>query len=154
MLSKFIKKCPVFYLRGKFFRMYKHEIQIRVRYAETDQMGYVYYGHYAAYFEVARVEMLRSLGFSYKKLEEEGVLLPVLMFSIKYIRPAYYDNLLTIKTVIPDKPTARLRFQYETYNEENGIINTAETTLVFVNKATGKPTQPPTDLLEAMEKFF
>jgi acyl-CoA thioester hydrolase len=134
--------------------MYKHEIQIRVRYAETDQMGYVYYGHYAAYFEVARVEMLRSLGFSYKKLEEEGVLLPVLTFSIKYIKPAYYDNLLTIKTVIPDAPSARLKFSYETFNEKNEIINTAETTLVFVNKKTGRPTSPPEDLMEAMMVFF
>ncbi len=134
--------------------MYKHEIQIRVRYAETDQMGYVYYGHYATYFEVARVEMLRSLGFNYKKLEEEGVLLPVLSFTIKYIKPAYYDNLLTVKTVIPEAPAARIKFLYETFNEKNELLNTAETVLVFVNKKTGRPTLPPDDLMEVMMKFF
>jgi acyl-CoA thioester hydrolase len=134
--------------------MYRHEIQIRVRYGETDQMGYVYYGHYASYFEVARVEMLRSLGFSYKKLEEEGVLLPVLNFSIKYIKPAYYDNLLTIRTVIPETPAARIRFMYETFNEKNELINTAETTLVFVSKLSGRPTLPPADLMEAMLVHF
>ena len=134
--------------------MYVNEIQIRVRYAETDQMGYVYYGHYAAYFEVARVEMLRSLGFSYKILEEEGVILPVLNYSIKYIRPAYYDDLLKIKTVIKDLPAARIRFDYETFNEKEELINIAETTLVFVNKKTGRPSSPPFDLLEVMRKFF
>jgi acyl-CoA thioester hydrolase len=134
--------------------MYSNDIQIRVRYAETDRMGYVYYGHYAAYFEVARVEMLRSLGFSYKKLEDEGVILPVLDYSIKYIRPGYYDDLLTIKTTINELPTARMRFNYETFNEKKELINVAETTLVFVNKNTGKPTSPPEDLFEAMGKYF
>ncbi|MBP6403824.1 MAG: acyl-CoA thioesterase, partial [Bacteroidia bacterium] len=86
--------------------MYTSEIQVRVRYAETDQMGYVYYGNYAAYFEVARVEALRSLGFSYKKLEEDGLMLPVLDFSVKYFKPAYYDDVLTIKTTIRELPQA------------------------------------------------
>ncbi len=134
--------------------MYRNETQIRVRYAETDQMGYVYYGHYAAYFEVARVEMLRSLGFSYKVLEEEGVILPVLNYSIKYIKPAFYDELLKIKIVIKELPATRIRFDYETFNEKDELINIAETTLVFVNKKTGRPTAPPDDLLEAMKRFF
>lgn len=134
--------------------MYKSEIQIRVRYAETDQMGYVYYGHYATYFEVARVEMLRSLGFNYKKLEEEGVILPVLTFSIKYIRPAFYDNLLTVVTTINELPSTRIRFSYETYNENSELLNTAETVLVFVNKSTGRPTTPPEDLFEVMKRYF
>ena len=134
--------------------MYRNETQIRVRYAETDQMGYVYYGHYAAYFEVARVEMLRSLGFSYKVLEEEGVILPVLNYSIKYIKPAFYDELLKIKIVIKELPATRIRFDYETFNEKEELINIAETTLVFVNKKTGRPTSPPDDLLEAMKRFF
>lgn len=134
--------------------MYRNEIQIRVRYAETDRMGYVYYGHYAAYFEVARVEMLRSLGFNYKKLEDEGVILPVLDFSIKYIRPAYYDDLLTIKTVLPELPASRIRFQYETFNEKKELLNKAETTLVFVNKNTGRPTSVPDDLMEEMKRVF
>ena len=94
-------------------------MKIRVRYAETDQMGFVYYGNYATYFEVARVEMLRSLGFTYKKLEGEGVILPVLEFTIKYIRPAYYDDLLSIKTTIRELPSARIRFFYETFKFRN-----------------------------------
>ena len=134
--------------------MYRNETQIRVRYAETDQMGYVYYGHYAAYFEVARVEMLRSLGFSYKVLEEEGVILPVLNYSIKYIKPAFYDELLKIKIVIKELPATRIHFDYETFNEKEELINIAETTLVFVNKKTGRPTAPPDDLLEALKRFF
>ena len=134
--------------------MIKTEISLRVRYAETDQMGYVYYGHYAQYFEVARVEMLRTLGFSYKKLEEEGVILPVLEYSIKYIRPAYYDNLLTIITEIRKLPNTRIHFQYETFNEKNELLNKAETTLVFVNKSTGRPTSVPDHLSEAFKKYF
>ena len=134
--------------------MYANEIQIRVRYAETDQMGYVYYGHYAAYFEVARVEMLRSLGFSYKMLEEKGIILPVLNYSIKYIRPAFYDDLLKIKTIIKDLPAARIRFDYETFNEKEELINIAETTLVFVNKKSGRPSAPPKDFMEVIRGFF
>ena len=134
--------------------MYANDIQIRVRYAETDQMGYVYYGHYAAYFEVARVEMLRSLGFSYKILEEEGIILPVLNYSIKYIRPAYYDDLLKIKTIIKDLPAARIRFDYETFNEKDELLNIADTTLVFVNKKSGRPGAPPKDFMEAISGFF
>ncbi len=134
--------------------MYVNEIQIRVRYAETDQMGFVYYGNYATYFEVARVEMLRRLGFTYKKLEEEGVLLPVLEFSIEYIRPAYYDDLLIIKTSIKEVPGARIKFSYETMNEKKDLLNIAETTLVFVDKKSGRPRRAPTDLLDAIKKFF
>jgi acyl-CoA thioester hydrolase len=134
--------------------MIKTEISLRVRYAETDQMGYVYYGHYAQYFEVARVEMLRTMGFSYKKLEEEGVILPVLELFIKYIRPAYYDNLLTIITEIRELPGTRIHFHYETFNEKNELLNKAETTLVFVNKSTGRPTSVPNHLLEEFKKYF
>ena len=134
--------------------MYTNEIQIRVRYAETDRMGYVYYGHYAAYFEVARVEMLRSLGFSYKKLEDEGVILPVLDYSIKYIRPAYYDDLLNVKTTMKELPGTRMKFSYETFNEKKDLLNVADTTLVFVSKSTGRPCRCPDDLMEAMNKFF
>ncbi len=98
--------------------------------------------------------MLRSLGFSYKVLEEEGVILPVLNYSIKYIKPAFYDELLKIKIVIKELPATRIRFDYETFNEKDELINIAETTLVFVNKKTGRPTAPPDDLLEAMKRFF
>ncbi len=130
--------------------MLKHEIKIRVRYAETDRMGYVYYGNYATYFEVARVEMLRNLGFTYRKLEDEGILLPVLDYSIKYIRPAYYDDELSIVTIINTLPGARMKFEYEVFNEIGEKITIAETTLVFINKNTNRPQGAPDDLLTIM----
>src|SRR5690348_9666098 len=96
--------------------MYSHETKLRVRYGETDQMGYSYYGNYAQYFEVGRVEMLRSLGVTYKEMEDEGIALPVYTFSIKYYKPAFYDDELTIKTTINKMPAARISFNYQTYN--------------------------------------
>lgn len=119
------------------------ENQIRVRYAETDQMGYVYYGNYSTYFEVARVELFRTYGVSYKEMEEQGVMMPVLEQKIKYIRPAKYDDLLTIKTYLKEKPGVRIRFEYEVYNEENTLLTKAETALVFVDMKTGRPTNAP-----------
>ena len=120
-----------------------NETKLRVRYGETDRMGFVYYGNYAVYFEVARVETLKSLGVSYKELEDTGIILPVLDYRIKYIKPAYYDDLLTIKTTIPEIPKARINFTYETYNQSEVLINKAETTLVFVNKDSMKPISAP-----------
>lgn len=131
--------------------MLQHELKIRVRYAETDRMGYVYYGNYATYFEVARVEMLRSLGFSYRILEDEGVLLPVLEYTIKYIRPAFYDDELRIVTTIHTLPAARIQFDYEIFNSKNEKITIASTSLVFINKESGKPQRCPDDLLEKMK---
>ena len=134
--------------------MYQSEIQIRVRYAETDQMGYVYYGNYASYFEVARVETLRNLGFSYKAIEESGIILPVLSYAVRYIKPAYYDDLLTIKVRINEVPMARIKFDYETYNQNDELINVADTTLVFINKKTNKPCAAPAEFILALKKFF
>lgn len=134
--------------------MIVHEVQMRVRYAETDQMGYVYYGNYATYFEVARVETFRAIGFSYKEMEEEGVMMPVLEYKTKFIKPAYYDDLLTIKVMINDKPSIRIRFDYEVYNEAGVLLNVSETTLVFVNKHTGKPSYPGPHFLSLMHKNF
>ncbi len=130
--------------------MIEHRTQIRVRYAETDRMGYVYYGNYAAYFEVARVEMLRSLGFSYRELEDKGVLLPVVDFKVRYVQPARYDDLLDIHTRISVLPTARITFTYETRNQEGVLLNEAETTLVFVDAESGRPRKAPDDLLKVM----
>src|SRR3954462_7997031 len=98
--------------------MLSHEIQVRVRYSETDQMSYVYYGNYAVYLEVARVETFRKIGFSYKALEEAGVMMPVLEYKTKYIRPARYDDLLTIKVMVKTNPGVRIHFEYEIYNED------------------------------------
>lgn len=134
--------------------MIQHEVQLRVRYAETDQMAYVYYGNYAMYLEVGRVETLRNLGFSYKELEEQGILMPVVEYKTKYIRPAKYDDLLTIKVFIKQKPTARIVFEYEIFNEGGVLLNTAETTLVFLNKETGRVTSLPESIDKIFTPFF
>lgn len=125
---------------------------LRVRYGETDQMGYCYYGNYAQYFEVGRVEALRSFGMSYKAMEESGVMLPVSEFNVRYFAPAYYDDLLFITTKIVMLKGPRLFFEYEIKNEEGKVISIATTTLVFVSKDTMRPISPPQDFLELMEK--
>ncbi len=130
--------------------MFVSTTKIRVRYAETDKMGYVYYGNYAQYFEVGRVEGLRDIGLSYKVMEDEGIMLPVLEYQIKYFKPAYYDELLTIKTSIVAVKGARFYFEYETLNEQNELLNKGTTTLVFVSKVTNKPCPPPEWILKKM----
>lgn len=117
-------------------------------------MGYVYYGNYATYFEVARVEALRQLGISYRSLEDAGILLPVLDYSVRYRRPAYYDDELEIRTVITKLPQARIHFEYEVLNAEGTVITTASTILVFIDKVTGKPLPAPEELLAALKPFF
>lgn len=130
--------------------LHSSEIQLRVRYGETDQMGYCYYGNYAQYFEVGRVEALRALGWSYKEMEEKGFMLPVSSFSVKYISPAFYDDLLTVHTRIIDLKGVRLYFEYEIKNEQGKLVATAETILVFVDKNTMRPTTPPKDFVTLM----
>ena len=134
--------------------MYKSETQLRVRYAETDQMGYVYYGNYAMYYEVARVESLRTLGFAYKELEDMGIMLPVLENKTKFHRPGKYDELLTIKVTIPEKPALKMKFSYEVYNESNELINSGETILVFIKKETMKPCRMPKVMDDLLSPFF
>ena len=134
--------------------MIESETKIRIRYSETDRMGYAYYGNYATYFEVARVETLRKTGISYRELEDDGVILPVLEFKIKYYKPAYYDDEITIKTIITDMPKIRFYFKYKTYNEKGDLLNEAETTLVFVSKKTNKPIPIPDHLKAMIEKEF
>lgn len=132
--------------------MYSSETRLRVRYGETDRMGYAYYGNYAEYIEVGRVEALRELGYSYKDLEDSGVLLPVLEYWSKFIKPALYDDLLTIRTIIQEVPSTRFPFDYEVLNEKGELLTKAKTTLVFVDKATGRPCQCPSDLQESLRK--
>ena len=134
--------------------MYTTETKIRVRYAETDKMGFVYYGNYAIYYEVARVESLRQLGFAYSKLEDMGIMMPVIESKFRYLKPAVYDELLTIKVTIPTLPSARIQFIYEIRNKENELINTGETTLVFIELASGKPKRMPEVLGELFSPFF
>ncbi len=134
--------------------MYTHSIQLRVRYGETDQMGYVYYGNYASYFEVGRVEALRDLGVSYKQLEQQGIMLPVLENTSLYHQPATYDDLLTVETSIKELPTARITFHYEIRKENNQLIHSGRTQLVFINAATMRPCKPPAALLELLHPYF
>lgn len=134
--------------------MYISETHLRVRYAETDQMGYVYYGNYASYFEVARVESLRQLGMTYKELEAMGVMMPVLENKSKYIAPALYDDNLRIVTSIKEKPGVRIRFEYEIFNEAGKMLHQGETLLAFINKETGRPCRPPSVFDKVLEPFF
>jgi len=134
--------------------MLTQEIKIRVRYAETDQMGYVYYGNYATYYEVARVESLRIIGFSYKLLEEQGVMMPVVENKSKYIRPAKYDDLLTIKVYIKELPSERITFEYEIYNEQEKLINLGETILAFVNIRSRRSCKAPESIMTLLKPFF
>lgn len=132
--------------------MISSETKIRVRYGETDKMGYVYYGNYSLYFEVARTEMIRNLGFPYSRLEQEGVMMPVLSMNIKYIRPAYYDDELTIRVMIKNMPETRVLFEYEVYNEKQDLITVGETVLVFVDEKTMRPCKAPKSLHDALDK--
>ncbi|MCW3083099.1 MAG: acyl-CoA thioester hydrolase, YbgC/YbaW family [Bacteroidetes bacterium] len=134
--------------------MYISETTVRVRYAETDKMGYVYYGNYTHYYEVGRVEALRQLGTSYKEMEDNGVMLPVYTCNIKYLKPALYDDLLVIKTTIKELPTLKITFDYEIYNQKSELLNTGNTTLVFINRTTNRPCKAPESFLEKIGKFF
>ena len=134
--------------------MFEHSCQLRVRYGETDQMGYMYYGRYAELFEVGRVEALRSLGFPYKRLEGQGILLPVHDLVVKYHLPARYDDLLTVRTLIERPPTVRIRFRYEVTNDDDQLLTEASTTLVFIDAASGRPRRAPEELVDAMSTFF
>jgi acyl-CoA thioester hydrolase len=116
-------------------------------------MGFVYYGNYATYFEVARVETLRACNVTYKSLEDAGILLPVIDFHIRYFAPAHYDDQIEITTTISELPTAKLRFHYQTYRGET-LLNEAETDLVFVDAATSKPMRCPQEILTKLSEFF
>ena len=133
--------------------MFSHQTKIRVRYAETDKMGYVYYGNYATYFEVARVEALRSLGVNYKEMEDSGVMLPVLSYSTKFFKPAFYDEELTIKLYIKELPKARIHFYFETFNSSDIKINEAEVVLVFVDMEKNKPCSAHEGLVNQLKPF-
>lgn len=134
--------------------MYSYETKIRVRYGETDKMGVVYYGNYPLYYEVARTEMIRNLGFTYRKLEESGIMMPVLSLNVKYIRPAYYDDLLTVKVFVKKMPTSRIEFEYEIYNEKEELLNVGNTVLVFLNAETNRPQQPPELLMKSLAEVI
>jgi len=134
--------------------MYSADLEIRVRYGETDRMGYVYYGNYAQYFEVARVEAMRVFGITYKDLEDNGILLPVYEYKVTFLKPAYYDDVLLIKNTIPTLPQARIEFHYQTFNSAREMVNRAQTTLVFIDKESGKPIKAPPFFLEKLQTHF
>lgn len=134
--------------------MYVSETSIRVRYGETDQMGYVYYGYYAMYYEVARVESLRQLGLTYRELEAMGVMMPVLENHSKFLAPARYDDLLRIVTTLREKPGVKIRFEYEIFNENNALIHKGETLLVFIDMKSNRPCRPPKAMETVLEPFF
>lgn len=135
-----------------YCNMYSFKTKLRVRYGETDQMSFVYYGVYAQYYEVGRVELLRSLGVSYKEIEAMGFALPVVNLNINYKKPALYDDELTIKTTIKAMPSAKIVFNYETFNENGDLLNTGEVVLVFVNKETGKPCFAPEIIMKKIQE--
>jgi len=131
--------------------MRTNEISFRIRYSETDQMGVVYHGNYAQYLELARVEWLRSLGISYKSMEEGGIMLPVISLSIKYLKSAKYDDLVTVKVILTKKPAVRIEFDYEMKNEAGELLATANTVLVFMDMKRNRPTKCPQILLDKLE---
>jgi|SRR6186713_479965 len=135
--------------------MYSSETTIRVRYAETDQMNVVYYGNYAQYFEVGRVESIRQLGLSYKDMEAAGIILPVVELTAKYLRPAHYDDLLTVRTILKELPTNhRIEFHQEVYNEEGKLLTVGKVLLYFLRAATMEKTTMPSDLAEKLRPYF
>ena len=126
--------------------------QVRVRYGETDQMGYCYYGNYAQFFEIGRVEALRSVGLSYKELEASGIMLPVSRYEVDYKAPAYYDDVLNIRTKITEIQGAKITFEYEASRDDQ-LIAKGMTILVFVEQASMRPMRPPTIFMELLAPY-
>ena len=125
---------------------------LRVRYGETDPMKYVYYGNYAEYFEVGRVELFRAIGMPYDDIEKRGIWLPVSEYNIKYIKPAFYDELLEIHTLVKKIPGVRIEFEYEIFNEKKEKITEASTTLFFLDAKLNKVVKCPDFLMNLIEK--
>jgi acyl-CoA thioester hydrolase len=134
--------------------MREFEFKVRVRYAETDQMGVVYHGNYAQYFEMGRVEWLRNLGLSYKWMEENGIMLPVVSLSINYKKPARYDDLIRVKTIFKSQTSVKIEFDYEIYSEEDELLTIGNSMLVFVDMKTGRPTAPPSYVVDKILAFI
>ncbi len=134
--------------------MFIYRQKIRTRYNHTDRMGYVYYGRYAEFFEEARVDALRSIGVSYKEMEEEGMYSPVITLRVNYYQPLYYDELITVEAIVPVMPTIRTKFIFKVYNEKGELTADGETSLVFVDGVTRKPVRLPEVVEKALAPFF
>ena len=130
-----------------------HQTQFRVRYSETDQMRVVYHGNYAQYFEVGRVEWLRNKGVSYKWMEENGIMLPVVSLTMNYKKPDRYDELLTLKTILINQTSVKIEFAYELYNEVGELLTTGNSILVFVDMKTARPIAPPAYIFELLNRI-
>jgi len=130
------------------------ETKVRVRYGETDQMGVVYHGNYAQYFEVARIEWLEALGFSYKKMELEGVMLPVISLHTEFKGSAKFDDVLTIKTSLKNTPNVKIEFDYQLYNEQGVLLTTGSTVLAFISAKTRRIIRCPEAMLKSIENYF
>ena len=133
------------------FFMKSHQTKVKVRYGETDQMGVVYHGNYAQYFEIGRIEWLSSLGVSYKDMEAQGIMLPVVVLNINYSKPAFYEDVLVIKTTLIKLPKVSIEFEYELKNEQGELLTTAYTKLVFVDTKTRLPMRCPDFFLDKMQ---
>ncbi|NCQ13945.1 MAG: acyl-CoA thioesterase [Flavobacteriales bacterium] len=127
------------------------EIQIRVRYGETDQRGVVHHGNYALYLEMGRIEWLRKLGVSYKKMEESGVMMPVISMSLNFKKSAYYDDVIHVKTQLKNRPTAKIEFEYEITDDKGEIITTAQVVLAFIDVKTKRPVRAPKYILDVID---
>jgi acyl-CoA thioester hydrolase len=135
--------------------MFQHQFQKRVRYGETDQMGYLYYGNYAKLYEIGRAEMIRSIGLTYKDMEtKHGVLMPVMAMNSRFVRPAYYDELLTIETSLRHLPDQYITFYHEIFNEKGKLVNGGSVKLCFIEAEGGKRTNTPSYLLDALRSYF
>lgn len=134
--------------------MYSFDCTYRIRYADIDQMGYMYYGNYAKLYEIGRVEALRSLGLRYRDLEETGVIMPVYENKSRFIVPAKYDDLVTIRVIIKELPKVRIIFNYEIYDETQTLLHTGETTLVFLKTVNNRITVCPKEILDRLVPFF
>ncbi|WP_149303344.1 acyl-CoA thioesterase [Pareuzebyella sediminis] len=129
-----------------------NRISFRVRYGETDKMGVVYHGNYAQYLEMGRVEWLRQLGISYKSLEEKGIILPVISLRMDFKKSAYYDDLITVETILKNRPLVKIEFDYKIYNQDKEVLMVANTVLVFMDDKTKRPIRCPDYVLEKIEK--
>ncbi len=135
--------------------MLTHHYQKRVRYGETDQMGYLYYGNYAQYYEIGRVEMLRSIGLTYKEMEDKmGVMMPVTSLQMRFVRPALYDELLTIRTTLKQLPDRYITFYVDIVNENGKLINGGSVRLCFVDMQTKQTINAPAYLLDKLKPHF
>jgi acyl-CoA thioester hydrolase len=135
--------------------MLVHEHKKRVRYGETDQMGYLYYGNYAQYYEIGRAEWIRSIGLSYRDMEvEHGVMMPVMSLNCRYVRPALYDEIITIRTSLRHLPTKTVTFYMELFNEKGKLVNGGSVKLCFLDVNTHRPVDAPAFLLEKIKPYF